>query len=262
MHECLILPFNVLFMMANPLYDTYGEINYDLQSDEYFRCIEGNKQFFSKKMIRMKPNKKYQIDVDLKSIGVLESYVYLCIKCFSSENENSFISSSDANYVENSNFIIGLFSDNQILIADSTGKKLTCWNDESKSSHARQAAFYFDGNTDRIPDATLEYITVKDICITFNDLPKIITDRIIIGTTKIRNHYSSGSFVYPFNGKINHEWTHISRIISGINKKNVDVPDKFRNGTQYFKVGLLVNYQQDKTHIIALKNCKISMLLE
>jgi hypothetical protein len=244
------------------MYDTTCEIDLDLNTDEYFRCITGPK-CVSSKMIRLTPGVTYQIDVDLKSIGEINSYVLLFVDCFTSDQDNSCITSEQVNYKENSGTIIESFTNDKIYIMPNPNVFIN-WNDASKTISQRKIGFYFDGNVEKKSDVVFSsYQSIDNNCLTLaEDLPKSITDQIVLNRTVIRNHCGSEPYIYPFYGLIGKEWIHISKTISGINRECHDVPNKFRKNTNFFKIGMLVQYGQDDKSTLAFKNFKISTLLE
>jgi hypothetical protein len=247
------------------IHDSYGNIYLNIDSDESYKCIEGSKTVFSRNMFKMDPNKKYQIDIDVKSMGTISSKFYLSVNCFRSENPNSKINSTYVSYMDSSTSIIQKYNSDSIFV-DSDFESLTYWMPESSSAYMRYIGFYFNGDVDKTPDIVFDGYNNIDLennsIILAKDLPKSIMDKIIPDTTVIRNHYGSNPFVFLFNGIVPKEWTHISRTISGINIKSCDDPKKFRRGTEYFTVGFMANDHQDKESILAFKNFKISVSVD
>ncbi len=88
----------------------------------------------------------------------------------------------------------------------STKERIKAWNAANRSGRFKSIGFYFDGNTNKAPDyilirdtaekSTLKqgaYKTLKANSIELNvNLPASVKKQIVLGKTKIMNHYSSG----------------------------------------------------------------------
>ena len=110
---------------------------------------EGPQHFLSPKM-KVDTSLKHRLKAKFKSIGKEKSKLYLGIACYDANEK--MISSADVN--RNSACTITDFTENTITL----DKQPADWNVGATAGGAKCLGFYFDGNTERVPD----FVWAKD----------------------------------------------------------------------------------------------------
>ena len=237
-------------------------LEFDSNKGNFYTCIEGSQQIINNKMIPFDADKKYIIDVSLCSKGVTDSYVYLMIRCFQSTDPDSEILSHHVLFVKNSELTVTDIGSNTIIV-ESINKNINNWHPYNKQ-HSNHIGIYYDGNIKNLPDYVIMdgYKELGSNTITLTQqLPNHVLNKIICGKTIIRNHFAGGSYVYPFIGTIGKEWAHISRQINSTTFTGGADETAFREGTKFFKIGLLANHNQSTDCVLGIKNFRILQAL-
>jgi hypothetical protein len=205
-------------------------------------------------------NKEIFITVKARSIGKSPSKLYVGF-CFYDENRTPIYSS----YV--------LRHKSQLTITDvinpstiiATGNDVEKW----RRSRDKILGIYFEGNTNELPNCTyhytsmdLEHPTAIKIKLS-NPLPNNILDNIIRGVTVLMPHYFGGKYNYCAASGVNvpmnnfRNYTGSFKCIEAFGNNN-----KFmRMGARYARPLFLVNYRQDNTHEVILKDIMVGMKL-
>ena len=90
-------------------------------------------------------------------------------------------------------------------------------------------------------------------------IPQEIYDKIKPFTTRVMNHYSSGTYDYSAASyaEVNNQWTEFKAIYNGFSEGYGDIKGKFRPGTKEISPLILANYQQDENAILEIKNIEL-----
>ena len=229
-------------------------------NDSFAHVVEGHGLISQKKIIKYDPDTTYVISVDLKSIGKENSAVLLSAQCFSDSMEE--INSHDVHSVANTDLIIDYAKIISIRVNHSAN--IDNWKSKDVPKDQRMIGFYYDGNTNHLPDYVHKnYIEARNDLIELElELPADVRNKIVSGVTVIRNHYAGPWHVHPFSGPIKREWTHIVRRVQGINLGTSDTPNQFRKETKYFRVVLHYNWGQTDQESLLFKNFSLYTLLK
>lgn len=211
------------------------------------------------------PAMTYNLEGEFKSIGGVQSMMYFGIIPYDS-NKNyiwPYQVLRTANEVT-----VSSFNSSQIV----TSPAPSGWYNSGSQAHQRTLGFYYDGNTNKAPDYVIyngtsgAYASYTGSTITLTAaLPSQVSNNIVLGTTKIMNHMSGASYLY-FGGSnvtIPTNWTEFTGTITGEHSMGTEVGWKFRNGTRYASVMILVNYNPASTdETMLFKNLKFGAVIK
>jgi len=221
---------------------------------------------FSTGYIPVDTAKSYILSGDFKSAGSTNSTMYYGLAPYDEYHQSI---SSDRIYRMGSDATISSYTDTQINVAET----LSGWNSTGSIDYSRTIGFYYDGNTNKLPDyvmyrlacGTVEYpqfcydtdaahgfySTASGTTISLNvPIPAGVAANIITGTTVIKNHSFSSSYMYSalIGNVVPATWTNYTGTITG--EDWGPDPDHFWKGTKYVKLLFLTNYNAGSSKIL------------
>ena len=229
-------------------------------------CWTGNAIHIGPKISVDSLRQKYTIRAKFRSTGEEKSILYFGVVCYDENGKE--IHSYETN--RKSACTIVDVAENSLK----TDIQPTDWFFGACAWHQKHIGFYFDGNTDRLPDFvwtrnkndnSMEsgiYSGFEQDNLKLNEkLPDSVLCRIQKGTTKICNHFSNGTYVYSAAARVTvpEKWTEYKAVMEEEGWNN-DLT-KFRIGTKYISVLVLANYEQNENAELEMKDVEFSLPL-
>ena len=239
---------------------------------------------------------KYTIKISFKakSIGAVNSLVYLAVKC--ADEQHRDITSYEGDLVlSNITRVCEATKDTIILSVYNESVLNTFKENQNKVNSV--IAFYFNEDFERMPDYILykpasgvycgspynkiyracntpeRLYTINHQIITLSPeivLPDHILEHLNSGKCNIRLHSDGGSYTYPIGSvTVKSEWTKYVAKISPqtnfryfIDKPITGNPTHLRKETKYIKLGFLANYNQHYQNTeLLIKDFKMKLLI-
>lgn len=212
---------------------------------------------FSSSLIAIDPSKKYRLTGTFRSNGSIDSKVYFGFLPILEDGTNSTQSSSNS-FRRGDDGIIQSWDDTSITLNNSP----TGWY-TSTSYVSRKMGFYYDGNTNRLPDFIMyssaygatrgTYDTISESTINLSyPIPAEISSNFIPGVSVVKNHYGGcGSYLYSvLSGNILPQtWNTYSDISTGDGWTQTQC-EAFRPFTRFVRIMMLPNYAQSSTSVL------------
>jgi alpha-tubulin suppressor-like RCC1 family protein len=231
--------------------------------------VANHVQLFSNFFVPINPDFTYTISGRFKSVGAGgESMVYFGLAPYDKNYyQPNFIQRSDYRAVGDTATIAN-YDDSTITVQ--AGVDLSTWNQGGVDLAVdRLIGFYFDGQTDKLPDFVISpqesgyyystdptrgaYSTASGTTINLNTpIPPEVQAKINLDVTKIKNHMGDSTYLYtaakskliPAN-----IYTTYSGSITGINTSlGQNIHNSFPYETNWAKIVILLNYGQDHNY--------------
>ncbi|MGI6612334.1 MAG: IPT/TIG domain-containing protein [Candidatus Nanosyncoccaceae bacterium] len=225
----------------------------------------GRNTLYSKFYIPINPDLTYTLNGRFKSVGVGgESRIYFGLypstklyNQYSAHSRREYLAFGDTATISN-------YDDLTITVQPSAD--LSTWNQGGVDvSHRRLVGFYFDGQTNKLPDFIIRpqgmvlsdvdpaqgaYSTASGTTINLNvPIPPEVQTKIIAGTTKIKNHADGAAYLYAaaYNSLVpTSSYANFSGAVTGTNTNLIIAHNLFPYETNWAKIGLILNYNQDE----------------
>lgn len=220
-----------------------------LEGTNHLYSERGYKNVQASDFIAVDPTKSYTIKGQFKSTGVADSKLYFGIATY--DQDKNEIRDRDV-LRASTRGVITSFGDSKIVISTAP----TDWYGAGSMAYTRSLGFYFDGDTNKLPDYVYyiksdstdpslgAYRDVTGNQINLNaPLPPEVSARIIPGVTVVMNHYTGSTYLYSAAANVTVPrglTTYQSGAITGEGFGNNYL--KFRQGTRYVKPLFLLNY--------------------
>jgi len=205
----------------------------------------GATSFVSSELIPVDPAKNYTLSGNFKSVGsASDPYLYFGFLLFDENKKRIYPVEVER-------------AGNDVTVTSVAGNVLNVtpavadWNAPTTTISWRYIGVYYDGDTNKRPDYTgMTYVTAEANSINLTSaLPSTVVEKIIPGTTVVKNHLSGGS-KYTYTAaqrlKVPSSWTEFSGQITGegfVNEVNV-----FRLGTRFVEVVVQTNLYGTVNH--------------
>jgi cysteine-rich repeat protein len=223
--------------------------------------VVGHRSFISSTFIPVDTAKRYLLSGRFKSMGAANSRLYYGLAPY--DASYNFISAWDVLRTGN-DATITAFTPTSITVNET----FSGWAQPPQIAGRRTVGFYYDGNTNHLPDYVYYYYpscsapivsnyycpdaamgvyssAVGNTMSLNNPIPAAVQSNIILGTTVIKNHRSGGTYMYSAAGyaAVPYTWTdYVETNITGEGFGGNS--DMFRTGTKYVKILFLNNYRQ------------------
>lgn len=239
----------------------YGTLAQDSERGSVFQ-ITGNASIVSNTRIKIHMDRRYRLSGKFKSAGSIPSVIYFGLATYRANGAHieswegsrtgisAIIESVSGNTIHTRNDVVG-------------------WNTGAVSSYSKAIGFYFNGDTNRLPDYVLTnwgigaatpgsgtYSSASGRAIELNiPVPAGILAQIR-PTTRVLNHYAGGSYVYTAaqGNSVTTTWQDFTGTITGFDMANSI--DKFRAETDHVAIIILANYQQNSSAVLNVDDLK------
>lgn len=256
-------PVNVFFDGVET--DTYGTLNsvtLETSGGDTFYQRAGQATITSSRLIPVDTEKSYRIQGRFRSAGQNQSRLYYGLVPYDEHGERI-----DVWQVRRfgTDGVISDYDSSSIT----TTTSMSGWQEPTTAGYMRHLAFYFDGETNRLPDIVLrdntngQYTETSGNVITLSaGLPSSVTDQIVLGTTIVKNHANGGSYIYcgASNVLVPHEWTEYGK--DNLTGEVFSGSSTFWTGTRYVRLLLLANHQQSSDHVLQIDELFFEEVLE
>lgn len=205
------------------------------------------------------PNTKVELKGTFRSTGKNLSCLYFGLHCY--KKDGTEILSEQVLRVNEPLLITSLSSDSKSFTVHETPKNW--FMKKETQAYQRVLGFYYDGNTNRLPDYTTARGSYESICDKsielVSPLPKEVTEKIEIYKTVVMNHFAGGTYDYSVcpGSYVPKEWTTYQKDYFGESfEQNIG---KFRPETKYIKPFMLINYNQSDDEILEMKDFEFNV---
>ncbi len=216
--------------------------------------IEGYNALRSKKFLVDPLTQKIKVEEMFKRGGSKDNFAYFgMVHCYGDRE----IIAPDVYRTSDPTTIIKIV-DNYLIVEEKTSTwKVNEAENQRKMDYQLSLGVYYDGNTNKLPDKVLyknknysrelDYGDIRGIekfSIELNvELSQEVKDKIILGTTKVIQHSSGGTYNYCCGSfDVSDQWTTKTGEVSGFSEFGTDSHAKFRPQTDSFKVLILAKF--------------------
>ncbi len=243
----------------------YDNIVQDSERGSVFQ-VTGASTIISDMRIKVDMQTHYRLSGRFKSIGTTPSKIYFGVTTFRSDGAH-------IESWEGTRTGFPAMIDSVTPTTINTRTDLIGWYTGSVSSYYKAIGFYFNGDTNRLPDYVLTnwgtgaianeagvYSTATGRAVILNIPVPASVQAQITPNTRIYNHYAGGTYVYTAAGNdtVSTTWQEFSGSISGFDMQNSI--NRFRVGTDNIGFLILANYSQDNTAILLVDDLRFEVV--
>ncbi len=233
---------------------------------------KGPRTLFGSEYIKVHPNYTYRLKGKFKSTGTNLSKLFFGLAHYDINGKLIFPwyvlrRGSDAKILTVANNVINV-----------TTQGLNDWAQPGTVAYDRSLGFYYDGNTDKLPDFVLTYYPDNNSSSTattsgsYNSLgtstinlntalPAAEAAKIIANVSVVKNHYSGSTYQYSAasNVSVPKSWTNYES--SNITGEGFSVASEiFRKSTRFVRILILSNYGQTENEELYFDDIKFEQI--